>query len=100
QGDTVELAHLGRDTSRGLQVDDWVEIVADDLVLQGQAGPVRRVKSINPDELTITLSEGVDQSYDEDSQLHPYLRRWDQRRSDGESAGQVLLVREATAEDV
>ena len=100
QGDTVELAHLGRDTSRGLQVDDWVEIVADDLVLQGQAGPVRRVKSINPDELTITLSEGVDQSYDEDSQLHPYLRRWDQRRSDGESAGQVLLVREASAEDV
>jgi len=51
QGDTVALAHLGRDTSRGLQVDDWVEIVADDLVLQGQPGPLRRVKSINPDEL-------------------------------------------------
>jgi hypothetical protein len=100
QGDTVALAHLGRDTSRGLQVDDWVEIVADDLVLQGQAGPVRRVKSINPDELTITLSEGVDQSYDEYSELHPYLRRWDQRRSDGESADQVLLVREGTLEDL
>ena len=100
QGDSVELAHLGRDTSRGLQVDDWVEIVADDLVLQGQTGPIRRVKSINLDELTITLSEGVDQSYDEDSALHPYLRRWDQRRSDGESAGNVLLVREGSGEDL
>ena len=100
EGDTVELAHLGRDTSRGLQVDDWVEIVADDLVLQGQPGPVRRIKAINPDELTITLSEGVDQGYDEDSTLHPYLRRWDQRRSDGESAENVLLVREGSAEDL
>jgi hypothetical protein len=100
QGDTVVLSDLGRDTSRGLQVDDWVEIVADDLVLQGQPGPVRRVKSIHPDELTITLSEGVDQSYDEDSTLHPYLRRWDQRRSDGESADNVLLVREGSGEDL
>ncbi|HSE15782.1 MAG TPA: DUF6519 domain-containing protein [Pyrinomonadaceae bacterium] len=100
QGDTVSLAHLGRDTSRGLQVDDWVEIVADDLVLQGQPGPVRRVKSINPDELTITLSEGVDQNYDEDSTLHPYLRRWDQRRSNGAPADNVLLVREGSGEDL
>jgi len=100
QGDTVALAHLGRDTSRGLQVDDWVEIVADDLVLQGQPGPLRRVKSINPDELTITLSEGVEQSYTQDSTLHPVLRRWDQRRSDGEVADNVMLVREGSGEDL
>lgn len=100
QGDSVQLSHLGRDTSRGLQVDDFVEIVADDLVLQGQTGPVRRVKSINPDELTITLSEGVDHSYDEDSAFHPVLRRWDQKRSDGEAADNVLLVREGDGEDL
>lgn len=100
EGDTVTLAQLGRDTSRGLQVDDWVEIVADDLVLQGQQGPLRRVKSVNPDELTITLGQGVDQSYTQDSKLHPVLRRWDQRRSDGEAADNVLLVREGSGEDL
>lgn len=100
QGDTVVLAHLGRDTSRGLQVDDWVEIVADDLALQGQPGPLRRVKSVNPDELLITLNEGVDQNYGQDSILHPVLRRWDQRRSDGDSADNLLLVREGSGDDL
>ena len=100
QGDSVKLSTLGRDSSRSLQVDDWVEIVADDLILQGQPGPVRQIKSINPDELTITLTEGVDLSYDEASTLHPVLRRWDQRSSDGETAESVLLVREGTGEDL
>ena len=100
QGDTVVLAHLGRDTSRGLQVDDWVEIVGDDLALQGQPGPLRRVKSVNPDELIITLSEGVDQSYEQGGTLHPVLRRWDQQRSDGASADNLLLVREGTGDDL
>jgi hypothetical protein len=100
QGDSVKLATLGRDSGRSLQVDDWVEIVADDLVLQGQPGPVRQIKSINPDELTITLTEGVDLSYDESSTLHPVLRRWDQQSSDGETADSVLLVREGAGEDL
>ncbi|HJP92688.1 MAG TPA: DUF6519 domain-containing protein [Pyrinomonadaceae bacterium] len=100
QGDSVKLSTLGHDSSRSLQVDDWVEIVADDLILQGQPGPVRQVKSINPDELTITLTEGVDLSYDEGSMLHPVLRRWDQRSSNGETAESVLLVREGTGEDL
>jgi hypothetical protein len=100
QGDSVRVATLGRDSSRSLQVDDWVEIVADDLALQGQPGPVRQIKSINPDEMTITLTEGVDQSYDEDTTFHPVLRRWDQRRSDGEAAESVLLVKEGTGEDL
>jgi hypothetical protein len=100
QGDSVRVSNLGRDSSRALQVDDWVEIVADDRVLQGQPGAVRRIKSINPDEMTITLTEAVDQSYDEDSTLHPVLRRWDQRRSDGETADGLVLVREGTGEDL
>lgn len=100
QGDSVRVSTLGRDSSRSLQVDDWVEIVADDLALQGQPGPVRQIKSINPDEMTITFTDGVDQSYDERSTLHPLLRRWDQRRSDGEPAGGVLLVREGSGEDL
>ena len=100
QSDSVRVSSLGRDSSRGLQVDDWVEIVADDLVLQGQPGQVRQIKSINPDEMTITLTEGVDQSYDEESTLHPLLRRWDQRRSDGETADSVLLIREGAGEDL
>jgi len=100
QGDSVRLASLGRDSSRSLQVDDWVEIVADDRVLQGQPGPLRQIKSINPDEMTITLTEEVDLSYDESSTLHPVLRRWDQRESDGDAADSVLLVKEGTGEDL
>jgi hypothetical protein len=100
QGDSVKLSTLGRDSSRSLEVDDWVEIVADDLILQGQPGPVRQIKSINPDELTITLTEAVDLSYDEGSTLHPVLRRWDQQSSDGETAEGLLLVREGTGEDL
>lgn len=100
EGDSVKVSHLGRDTSRSLQVDDWVEIVADDLVLQGQPGPLRQIKSVNPDELTVTLTDAVDLSYEEDSTLHPVLRRWDQRRSDGEDAEGLLLVKEGTGEDL
>ena len=100
QGDTVVLAHLGRDASRGLQVDDWVEIVADNLRLEGQPGPLRRVKTVNPDELTITLNEGVDQSFEQDSTAHPVLRRWDQHRSDGDQADNLLLVREGSGDDL
>ncbi|HEX5875982.1 MAG TPA: DUF6519 domain-containing protein [Pyrinomonadaceae bacterium] len=100
QGDSVRVSNLGRDSSRTLQVDDWVEIVADDLVLQGQPGPVRQIKSINPDEMTITLTEGLDQSYDEDTTSHPVLRRWDQRSSDGDPAGSVLLVKQGSGEDL
>jgi hypothetical protein len=100
QGDSVRLASLGRDGSRSLQVDDWVEIVADNRVFQGQPGPIRQIKSINPDELTITLTEAVDPGYDESSTEHPVLRRWDQRDSDGETADRVLLVREGTGEDL
>lgn len=100
QGDSVRLASLGRDSSRSLQVDDWVEIVADNRVLQGQPGPIRQIKSINPDEMTITLTEAVDLSYDESSTQHPVLRRWDERDSDGVPAESVLLVKEGTGEDL
>lgn len=99
-GDSVGLASLGRDSSRSLRVDDWVEIVADNRVLQGGPGPLRQIKSINPDEMTITLTESVDLSDHEIRTFHPVLRRWDQRDADGESADSALLVREGTGEDL
>ena len=98
-GDSVKLASFGRDVSLGLKMGDWVEIMADDLALQGQPGPLRQIKSLNPDELTVTLNAPVDQDYDESSTAHPSLRRWDQRRADGEPAGYGLLVKEGTGED-
>jgi len=100
QGDNVKVSTLGRDASRSLQVNDWVEIVADNLTFQGQPGPVRQIKSINPDQMTITLTDGVDQDYEEGGTLHPLLRRWDQRRADGDTADNVLLVKEGTGEDL
>jgi len=97
--DLVRISSPGRDATRSLNVDDWVEVVDDNLTLKGESGPLRRIKSINPDDLTVTLNAPVDLSYDENSTVHPQLRRWDQRKSDGSSADNALLVTEATGED-
>jgi len=75
----VTLAHLGRDVSGSLQVNDWVEIVDDDLVLRGEPGLMRQVESTDPVEMSVTLKEapGTLPAYDENSTKHPLLRRWD-----------------------
>lgn len=99
QGDSARLAHFGRDVTSGLKMGDWVEIVDDSMTLQGEAGPLRQIKALNPDELTVTLSAPVDQDYDETSTVHPMLRRWDQRRADGTPAENALLVKEGTGEE-
>ena len=98
-GDLAKLTTLGRDLSRSLNVDDWVEVVADDISLSGRPGPLRQIKRINADELTVTLNAPVTEEYNEGSTLHPYLRRWDQRQSDGELADNALLLKEAGGED-
>lgn len=75
----AELAHFGRDIGSSLQVNDWVEVVDDDLVLRGEAGPMRRVESIDAVEMSVTLSDATEplKAYDRESTKHPRLRRWD-----------------------
>lgn len=96
-GGKVMLAHLGRDTGSSLQVNDWVEIVDDDLALRGQAGPLRQVESIDSVEMSVTLKNpGTLPSYTESSEKHPLLRRWD-HQGDGLEDG--LKLKESDGED-
>jgi hypothetical protein len=91
----VTLAHLGRDLSSSLQVNDWVEIVDDDLALRGKAGPLRQVESIDPVEMSVTLKNpGTLPPYNEDK--HPLLRRWDQQ---GDRLEDGLKLKEGAGED-
>lgn len=86
EGATVTLASLGRDDRSSLQVDDWVEVVDDDLALRGQPGPLFQVDTIEPLDMTVTLKSPDDANppaYDEDSTSHPLLRRWDHQKREG-----------------
>ncbi len=99
KGKSVTLANLGRDHRRTLTIGDWVEVVDDDLASRGQPGELRQIKDVKTDEMTVTLNEEVDQSYDEASTTHPLLRRWDHSTSDAQPADGALLFKEAAGED-
>jgi len=91
----VMLAHLGRDLASSLQVNDWVEIVDDDLARRGKAGPLRQVESIDVVEMSVTLKNpGTLPPYVEDK--HPLLRRWDQQ---GDGLEDGLKLKEGAGED-
>jgi hypothetical protein len=95
-GASVSLAHLGRDARLGLKVNDWVEMVDDDLALRNQAGPLFQVAEIEPIDFTVTLKVGDGQvvpTYDEKSSKHPLLRRWDHKGdAKGKEGSQVAGV--------
>jgi hypothetical protein len=77
---------MGQDDKRSLQVGDWVEIVDDTAALHAKVRPLFKV--IEPIDrmagtITLDLPENVVlTAYDEESTLHPLLRRWDQRETD------------------
>ena len=90
-GDSISLAHLGRDCRYGLKPDDWVEIIDDDRVLRGEPGCLVQIIAVDREELTVTikLPGGIDPSslpkYAEDGyqKKHVLLRRWDQKEGSG-----------------
>lgn len=92
----VTLEHLGRDDRFSLNEGDWVEIVDDEVVLSGEAGPLCRVTQVDRIERTVTLTvAGNDApSVGQDLSKRPYLRRWDQRPADGSGAISVEATRD------
>jgi hypothetical protein len=110
-GKVVTLESLGRDATLSLEVDDWVEIVDDDVELVGSqpgilSGILAQVDAIDPVALTVTLRPPADvigitwPSYDASSTNHPFLRRWDQREADGLTFSEgAILISEATGDD-
>lgn len=102
-GSVVTVESLGRDVTMSLEVDDWVEIVDDDVELVGRqpgvlSGILAQVDSVDPVGLTVTLRAPADvttvswPTYDSASTNHPFLRRWDQKEMDGLTFSEGAIV--------
>ncbi|MCP3959022.1 MAG: hypothetical protein GY719_14315 [bacterium] len=89
-----------RDTGRGelpLSAGDWLEFVDDRSSLGDDAGPLARVQSVETSSRTVTLSRPPTGGVGLDRELHPLIRRWDQRSSgDQQLAGGVLAAETGT----
>ena len=78
---------------------DWVEITDDRAELEGTAGVMRQIQSVDDATQTITLSSALPAGLllfdgagpDLDQSLHPRVRRWDQAGVVRDSAGTMLL---------
>ena len=79
QGDTAIVEHLGRDLTKSLEPDNWVEIVDDHFVKQGRPGPLLQVDRIDKAESAVTFRSKANPNYGEDEakRKHALLRRWD-----------------------
>ena len=89
--DQITLEHLGRDDRFGLQPGDWVEVLDDDVILRNEANPLLKVTAVDCETLQVTL-EGTT-AVTGNSEKHPYLRRWDQKKEGG-----VIHIREGNEE--
>ena len=79
---TLTLGNLGRDDSRfGLNVDDWVEIVAIENELAGEPGPLMRVQQVQYASRQITLVSESKQGVTVPEHAL-FLRRWDYHAGD------------------
>jgi len=87
---TVVLENLGRDDRFGLNENDWVEVQDDDSVLQGTAGILLQVQSIDSGNLTVTLAGVPSSNVGRTASKHPLLLRWDQSSGDPAQGGLQL----------
>ena len=82
RGSTAEVEHLGEDSGSPLTEGDWVEIADRETVSQDDLLPLLQVESIDRVGMTVTLTVPDDTElpvYEEDSDEHPFLRRWHSR---------------------
>lgn len=80
---TLTLGNLGRDDSRfGLDVDDWVEIIAVEDELEDEPGPLMRVQSIDLASRQVTLVSHDHKKGVTIPNNALFLRRWDYHRGD------------------
>jgi hypothetical protein len=88
----VTVETLGRDTRLGLQANDWVEIVDDDYSLQNRAEPLLQVDVIDPDTSVVTLKDMPTSTVGQDTSARSFLRRWDQRETEGSTLSKDGVV--------
>ena len=87
-GTEITLEHLGKDCRYGLEPNDWVEIIDDDVVLQNRSDNLLQVESVDRENRSITLKNASETVLESDITKHPYLRRWD--HSDGDENGIIV----------
>jgi hypothetical protein len=92
-GQVFTLERLGGDSTLGLCIDDWIELIDDERTGLGGAEPLLQVKSIDPVKMTVTVAGKIDRV---ESTKHPYLRRWDQKQG-AENKGGLRLYEGAAA---
>jgi hypothetical protein len=80
-GDEVLVTSLGRDARSSIEAGDWVEVLDDAYTGQRRNEPLRRVRGVDPLDRRITLepANGDSTATGRRANLHPFLRRWDQR---------------------
>ena len=94
-GNSVALAHLGRDQATTLVEGDWVELVDD---ATGAAGLLARVATVERDDLRVTLSlaDGAPSlpTYAAADAVarHALLRRWDHPGDPSRAGGAIPVV--------
>jgi hypothetical protein len=75
-GAMLQLGFLGRDARTRICVNDWVEVVDDDVVFGSDVHPLLQVVDIDPADMTVTLNAAADGQIGTDPTKHPILRRW------------------------
>lgn len=75
-GAILHLGSLGRDARTQICVNDWVEVVDDDVVLTPQANPLLQVIDVRPAEMTIELGGPLPGAIGTNPKKHRIVRRW------------------------
>lgn len=76
QGKTVILDSLGRDQRTAIRVNDWVEVVDDEVLLMRKALKLRQVVNVSRADMTVTLDDVPEENVGTKQDRHPLLRRW------------------------
>ena len=76
QGKVVHLDSLGRDDRTAIMINDWVEVVDDDVTLNERVHPLLQVVDVQRSSMTVTLSAQPEGNAGTDPAKHPILRRW------------------------
>lgn len=76
-GKVVQLESLGRDHRTAIRVNDWVEVVDDEVLLMNKVHPLLQVVDVNRHDMTVTLNEEPEDNAGSNQKLRPMLRRWD-----------------------
>jgi hypothetical protein len=92
-GKVVHLDSRGRDERTAIHVNDWVEVVDDEVLLNGKSLDLLQVVDVSADDLTVTLSAEPQENAGSNLDRHPILRRWaeDVRKID-EKEGWIELA--------